>query len=414
VFLDRDGVLNAAVIRNGRPYPPASVDDLQITDGAADALGRLREAGYRLVAVTNQPDVAGGTQTREDVEAINARLIAALPLDEIRVCYHDDSHHCDCRKPNPGLLLRVPAHDLARSFLVGDRWRDIEAARRAGLAGAVLIDHGYEHDPPSVSPDARVGSITEAADWILAAGGPLPRLGVRLYADGASLDDMKQWAHRTYIRGFTTNPTLMRKAGVCDYARFGRDAVAAVPDRPISFEVIADDFREMEIEARDIASWGPRVFVKIPITNTQGRSTAELIHRLSHSGVPVNVTAVLTLEQVRTAVDAIAGGVPSYVSIFAGRIADTGRDPVPVIAAALDIAARAPSIQLIWASPREILNVYQANDVGCHIITLTTELLHKLPLAGKDLDLFSLETVRMFHGDASSAGYVLKEYESLA
>jgi transaldolase len=412
VFLDRDGVLNAAVLRDGKPYPPESVEALQIAPDAAQALGKLRTAGYRLVVVTNQPDVARGVQRREAVEAINAELMAALPLDEVRVCYHDDRDRCDCRKPAPGLLLREPAHDLARSFLVGDRWGDIEAGRRAGVAGAVLIDRAYR-EPMRSEPDARVRSLDEAVGWILGRSVAKPRLRIGIYADSASLDDMKAWARSPHVRGFTTNPTLMRKAGVQDYERFGREAVSAIPDRPISFEVFSDELVEMELQAREIASWGPNVFVKIPVTNTRGQSTAELVHRLSHSGVQVNVTAVLSIRQVQTAVDALAGGGGANVSIFAGRIADTGRDPLPIVADALRVAAPVPSIQLIWASPREVLNVYQANDVGCHIITLTTDLLQKLSLEGKDLEGFSLETVRMFRDDAVKAAFTLKTHGQL-
>jgi transaldolase len=412
VFLDRDGVLNAAVVRDGRPYPPASVGELVVAPDAADALARLTRAGYRLVVVTNQPDVARGAQRRETVDAINAALAAALPIDEFRVCYHGDGDGCGCRKPAPGLLLQTPAHDLARSVIVGDRWRDIEAGRRAGVGAAVLIDRGYA-EPITVEPDVRVTSLTAAADWILQSD-PVARLRVKIFADGAAVDDMSAWARQPYIRGFTTNPTLMHKAGIRDYARFARDVLGAIPDRPISFEVFSDDFCEMECQAHEIASWGDNVYVKIPITNTSGQPTSALITRLAHSGVKVNVTAVLTLAQVASAVDALDGGAPSNISIFAGRIADTGRDPIPVIAEALALAARAPSIELIWASPREVLNVYQADVVGCHIITATSDILRKLPLSGKNLDDYSLETVRMFRADAVNAGFTLKGHAQLA
>jgi len=230
-------------------------------------------------------------------------------------------------------------------------------------------------------------------------------LRVQLFADGASLDDMIAMSRRPYIRGFTTNPTLMRQAGVRDYATFARDALAAIPDRPISFEVLSDGFGEMESQAREIASWGASVFVKIPVTNTLAQPSYSLIHRLSHSGVRVNVTAVMTLDQVARAVDALAGG--------AGRIADTGRDPVPVMAEAVDIAAAQPQVKLIWASPRELLNIFQADQIGCPIITVTTGILNKLDCVGKDLDAFSLETVKMFHGDAMKAGFTLKRQAQL-
>jgi transaldolase len=232
-------------------------------------------------------------------------------------------------------------------------------------------------------------------------------LKVELFADGAALEEMRAWYGRPWIRGFTTNPTLMRKAGVRDYRRFARDVVAAIPDRPISFEVFSDRFDEMECQAREIAEWGANVYVKVPVTDTTGRPSYDLAHRLSQSGVHVNVTAMLTLAQVTRAVDALAGGASSYVSIFAGRIADTGRDPVPIVRDAVAIAASAPSVRVIWASPRELLNVFHAEAAGCHVITMTTDLLGKLPLIGKDLDEFSLETVKMFRADAVSAGFTL-------
>ena len=231
---------------------------------------------------------------------------------------------------------------------------------------------------------------------------------IKIFADGASIDDMRAWARNPLVKGFTTNPTLMRRAGVREYARFAKEAIAAIPNRPISFEVLSDDWAEMAGQAREIATWGPNAVVKIPITNTRGEPTAPLIRQLSCDGIRVNVTAVLTLAQVGAAVEALRGGAASNVSIFAGRIADTGRDPAPIVSRALDIAADVPSIEVIWASPREVWNVYQANALGCHIITLTTELLAKLPLQGKDLQQVSLETVRMFHADAVQAGLTLK------
>jgi len=236
-------------------------------------------------------------------------------------------------------------------------------------------------------------------------------LRIKLFADGAALSDMLALYRRPDIRGFTTNPTLMHKAGIRDYGQFARGVLAAIPDRPISFEVFADDFAGMESQARQIAAWGENVYVKIPITNTLRQPSAALIRRLSHSGVKVNVTAVLTLRQVEDAVDALAGGAPSNVSVFAGRIADTGRDPVPLMREALAIAARAPSVELIWASPREVLNVVEADAAGCHIITVTTEILNKLDLVGRDLDELSLDTVKMFRSDAVKAGFLLKEKE---
>lgn len=232
---------------------------------------------------------------------------------------------------------------------------------------------------------------------------------VKVFADGASLDDMRRLAALPVVRGFTTNPTLMRRAGVSDYARFAREALELIDGRPISFEVLADDFCEMERQAREIARWGGNVYVKIPISDTRGRPATALLRRLSADGLRINVTAVMTMCQVTSAVEALAGGAPSNISVFAGRIADTGRDPVPIVREAVAMASAEPSMEIIWASPREVLNVDQADCAGCHIITLTTDLLNKLSLRGKNLDEFSRETVQMFYDDAVRSGFALGE-----
>ncbi len=232
-------------------------------------------------------------------------------------------------------------------------------------------------------------------------------LRTRIFADGADLRGMLELARRPYVAGFTTNPTLMRKAGVHDYRAFARAVVGAIPDRPVSFEVFADDFDGMERQARAIATWGENVYVKIPVTDTHGRSTCDVVARLAADGVRPNVTALMTLTQVEAVSEALGATVPSYISVFAGRIADTGRDPVPVMAEALTLMARRPLQQLIWASPRELLNVFQADAIGCHIITLSHDLLSKLPLVDRDLADYSLDTVKMFHNDAVAAGFAL-------
>ena len=209
------------------------------------------------------------------------------------------------------------------------------------------------------------------------------------------------------IRGFTTNPTLMRKAGITDYQSFALGVLAAIPDRPISFEVFSDDFAEMEQQALRIASWGHNVYVKIPVTNTRGEPSLPLIRRLSAKGVKLNVTALMTLQQVSDVTAAMTGCPSSYISVFAGRIADTGRDPVPIMREAVEILGTCPNLELIWASPRELLNVFQADSIGCHVITATNDILHKLSLVGKDLNEYSLETVKMFRDDAIKAGFEL-------
>ncbi len=235
----------------------------------------------------------------------------------------------------------------------------------------------------------------------------LADLRVKIFADGADRRGILDMYRKPYIKGFTTNPTLMRKAGIADYRAFAREILAEVPDRPISFEVFADEQREMERQAREIASWGDNVYVKIPVSNTAGEPTHRLANRLSCSGVKINVTAIMALAQVRAVADVVAGGAPCYVSVFAGRIADTGRDPVPHMAEAVEILRRSPNAELIWASPRELLNIFHAESVGCHIITVTNDILNKLDLLGKDLDEYSLDTVRMFYEDATSAGFQL-------
>jgi transaldolase len=230
-------------------------------------------------------------------------------------------------------------------------------------------------------------------------------LRIELFADSASQDEMLRMYRNPLIRGFTTNPTLMRKAGVQDYEAFARAILQQIPDRPISFEVFSDDFGEMEEQAHRIAGWGENVYAKIPVTNTSGRSATPLLAKLAEDGIKVNVTALMTLEQVRIASAVLADGPPSFISVFAGRVADTGRDPVPLMAAAAKLVRRYANVRLIWASPRELLNVFQADAAGCDVITATGEILNKLNLVGKDLDEYSLETVRMFHDDSISAGF---------
>jgi transaldolase len=235
----------------------------------------------------------------------------------------------------------------------------------------------------------------------------LSDLRVKVFADGADADGIAQLARGPIIRGFTTNPTLMRSSGVTDYEQFARSVLPCVGDRPISFEVFADDFAEMERQARIIAAWGEPVYVKIPVTNTRGESSEPVLRGLASEGVKVNVTALLTLDQVGTAAACLAGGPPGFISVFAGRVADTGRDPVPLMREAVEILSPHPNLELIWASPREILNIFQADAIGCHVITVTHDMLNKLSLIGRDLCEFSLDTVRMFHRDAQAAGFTL-------
>jgi transaldolase len=324
----------------------------------------------------------------------------------------DDADACACRKPQPGLLLegdRRHGIDPAGSYMVGDRWRDIEAGQ------------AYTERAPS-APDAQVASIARAAEWIIAhsrntttvrdtatetATVPVSALKVKLFADGADLDGIAKLASDPRIAGFTTNPTLMRKAGIADYEGFAHRALEIVGDRPITFEVFADEPHEMERQARKLAGWGANVYVKIPVTDTAARPTDEVVRELTADGVKLNVTALMTEAQVAAVLTALAGTAGAYVSIFAGRVADTGRDPVPMMQRSAAKCSAVPNVELIWASPRELLNVFQAHAAGVHIITATHDILAKLELVGKDLDEYSLDTVKMFHRDAAAAGFRL-------
>lgn len=232
-------------------------------------------------------------------------------------------------------------------------------------------------------------------------------LKVKIFADGADRDSMLESYANPLVSGFTTNPTLMRRAGVTDYRAFAQEIVKEIPDRDISFEVFSDEFEDMERQAREIATWGENVYVKIPISNTKGESSCDMINRLSQDGVKVNVTAIFLLNQVREVAAAVDGGAPCCVSVFAGRIADAGLDYMPVMAESVKILSTNPVAELIWASPREVYNVVEADDVDCHIITCTSDIIKKLPTLGKELGQFSLETVQLFYDDATAAGYSL-------
>lgn len=235
----------------------------------------------------------------------------------------------------------------------------------------------------------------------------IENLKVKIFADGADKNGILDMYGKSFIKGFTTNPTLMCKAGINDYESFAKEILSHIKDRPFSFEVFSDDFVEMQRQAMKIAAWGDNVYVKIPITNTKNESSANLIKSLARAGVKQNVTALMTLDQVEIARDALADGPGAYVSVFAGRIADTGCDPVPLMAKAVNMLAPHSNLELIWASPRELLNIFQADDIGCHVITVTNDIINKLGGVGKDLDLFSLETVKMFYNDAVKAAFKL-------
>jgi transaldolase len=236
----------------------------------------------------------------------------------------------------------------------------------------------------------------------------LDSLKVKLFADGADFDGMLAMYRLPHIKGFTTNPTLMRKAGVAEYEAFARRVLTAIPDRPVSFEVFADDLAEMEQQARRIATWGKNVNVKIPVTNTAGLFTGPVIRNLAKDGIVLNITAIMTVEQVREIAAALSESTPAIVSVFAGRVADTGVDPVPHMRQCKQALVSRPRAELLWASPRELLNIFQADEVGCDIITATNDILAKLNLVGRDLDQYSLDTVKMFYQDAKASGFTIR------
>ena len=233
------------------------------------------------------------------------------------------------------------------------------------------------------------------------------QLNIKIFADGANKEGMLEMNAKPFIKGLTTNPTLMNKAGIRDYKSFALEILSEIKDKSISFEVFSDDFTDMERQAEEIASWGDNVYVKIPITNTKRETCYALVEKLASQKIKVNVTALMTVAQVRDVMTVLQPDVPSYISVFAGRIADTGRDPVPLMKEAVDLLKPSPSAELIWASPRELLNIFQADSIGCHIITVTNDILKKLSQVGYDLDEYSLYTVKMFYSDARAAGYTL-------
>jgi len=412
VFLDRDGVIVVPEFREGRSFAPRRLEDFAFYPDADASLRRFKDAGYLLVVVSNQPDVGAGLISTDVLEAMSRRLLARFPIDAIKICTHTRADNCGCRKPRAGLLLEASSElgiDCAASIMVGDRASDIAAGEAAGCR-TVFIDRGYSAEPKPSNADHVVNSLAEAATIIVGAATEpevktVHQLKIKLFADGADFDGMMAMTKNPLVKGFTTNPTLMRKAGVTDYEAFARKVLAAIPDLPVSFEVFADDFAGMIEQAREIATWGPNVYVKIPVMNTQAAFTGQVVRTLSGEGVALNVTAVMTTDQVRVIADTLAPETPAIVSVFAGRVADTGRDPVPHMRDCLALLASRPQAELLWASPRELLNVFQADEAGCHIITATNDLIAKLALVGKDLTEYSRETVEMFYRDATSAGF---------
>jgi transaldolase len=416
IFLDRDGVLNALVYYASHDEweSPRRPEDVVLLDGVADAIRRIHDLGYLVFVVSNQPSAAKGKVTRAELDAVHEELVRQLgdaPIAQFFYCYHRAEDACDCRKPRPQVVLQAAREydlDLRGSWFAGDQDGDIGCGRRAGTRTALLQYARSKPKRGAEHADLTFNDLTHFVRWLVQQDSSMSvNLRIDLYADGANVGEMKAARESGIVKGFTTNPTLMRKSGINDYEAFAHEALAAVEGMPISFEVFADDFAEMERQARLIATWGDGVFVKIPVTNTKGESAVPLIRTLSSAGVKLNVTAILSLEQVRAVVDALDADTPAIVSVFAGRVADTGRDPVPLMTEALAIVKEKPKAQLLWASPRELLNIMQADACGCHIITVTPDLLKKLSGVGRSLEDVSLDTVKMFFNDASAAGFRL-------
>jgi transaldolase len=417
VFLDRDGVINRALEKEAKPYPPTSLAEFEILPDVPAACAKLKAAGFLLVVATNQPDVGRGTLKQEVVEKIHAHMMVQLPVDRIEVCYHAGKglSDCDCRKPKPGMLLHAAKEfkiDLAQSWMVGDRWRDIDCGHAAGCK-TIFIDRGYAEELKQ-KPDFSARNLGEAADIILAQTKnnfmkrTLKDLAVKIFADGADKKGMLELNANPLIQGLTTNPTLMRKAGLTDFEAFARDILQSITTKPISLEVFSDEFSEMKRQALKIKGWGKNVYVKIPITNTRSESSLPLIKELANEGVKLNVTAILTLEQVEGVAKSLNVKIPAVVSVFAGRIADTGVDPVSIMAGSKKILKNLPQAELLWASVREVLNIFQASDCGSHIVTVPHDILAKaMKMSGMDLGELSLDTVKMFAADAQAAGFSL-------
>ncbi len=415
IFLDRDGVLNATVICDGRSHPPSSVAEIKILDGVAEACTLLKSLGFYLIIVTNQPDVGRGTQNRETVEAIHRKICNDLPIDRVEVCYDSgDGIPSKFRKPEPGMLLAAATElslDIRNSYMIGDRWRDIDAGKAAGCK-TILIENHYTGEPFRALPNWRVPNLLEAAHMIACTekdreSKQISNLRVKLFADCADISDIVSM--EPLVHGFTTNPSLMNQAGIRDYEAFAKTVLSAVPNKPVSFEVFSDDFSEMRRQALKIHHWQENVYVKVPVTNSRGESTIPLIRELSKENLKLNITALLTRSQMRSVASALNPEVPSIVSVFCGRIADTGRDPMPMMRESLHILrARQPGAKLLWASVREPLNIYQAEECGCDIITVQRGILEKaLKFCGMDLMALSIATVRTFKADSEKGCLIL-------
>eukprot|EP00439_Symbiodinium_sp_Y106_P088921 s1_g1457.t1 len=394
-------------------HPALLTGEMKWETGVGESLRSLSAAGYELFVTTNQPDHAKGKTTLENILAVRdafeekLRQLGVTLTDSYYCLCHPDGTTpgygapCACYKPSSHMVEKLAAAhniDIGTSWMVGDRDGDMICGKGAGLRTIRLPDA----NPEAAAGEGEKGDY-QATDIVEATAIILQRHDERI--DGAEIEAIKKAYKDPMIAGFTTNPTLMRKAGIVDYTAFAKEVISEIPDKPISFEVFSDDLESMEREAEVIHSWGGNTYIKIPVSNTKGEATYDLISKLSGKGMRLNVTAVFTLDQTKAVSQALADGTDAIISIFAGRIADTGADPEPLMREAVELTSGKPEQEILWASPRELLNVFQADRCGCHIITATPDILNKLQGVGKDHTQFSLETVQMFYNDAVAAGY---------
>lgn len=426
IFLDRDGVINRLVYNpNSSQYEsPHFEKEVELYPGVLPALKQLKDRGYLLFLISNQPSFAKGKTSLENIQAIHERIHKHLldfgvEFTEYFYCYHhpqgiisEYAYDCQCRKPKPYFLLQAKDKyclNMADSWMIGDCDLDIQCGLSAGVKTIAISEEKSKQRRGSVKAHFCANNLMEAVEAIFKQekrmGKPLEGLKIKIFADGADISAMKRAYQEGIVKGFTTNPVLMRKANIIDYEKFAHEALREIPDLPISFEVLSDDFSSMEREARKISSWGRNVNVKIPITNTKGESSIPLIHKLSLDGLFLNITAILTVEQMKEIAEAISPKAKTIVSVFAGRIADTGRDPMPYIKKGVELLKANPHAELLWASSRELLNIFQAEACGCRIITVTDDILNKIPMVGKELDILSLETVDLFYKNIQTGGY---------
>ena len=420
---------------------PFNLDQIEIIDGVKFALEKIKEYGYKVIIVTNQPGAAKEKVSLETLNLVHNDIVGTLSgnkniIDESYICFHHPNgknpeltQRCNCRKPNVqhfNTAINKYDIDISRSFMVGDSKSDIVAGNSLGLktilVGELKCDRCGMFQSKESLPTYHFRSLSEFAD-------ALPRLdtshyrksyyegrtqmkkvedlAIKVFADGANIADFLALKSKPYIEGFTTNPTLISKANVKNYEEWAKDVLSIIEGMDISFEVVSDCIDEMKIQAKKLSSWGENVFVKIPITNTKGESTLELVKELSKEGVRLNITAVMTLKQTEDTFRVLDKNTRSIISIFAGRIADTGRDPVPLMKKAKSLIANSSNIELLWASPRELLNIYHAEECMVDIITVTPAILAKIDQINYDLDEFSLDTVKMFYNDAVKANLTI-------